>query len=204
MSRTFKVLIFVSTLFIGWILIAPLLANFIIVEKPLEKADAILVLSGSAVFKERTHKAAQIYKSGVSQKVLLSDDGGYSGWSEKEQRNPPFVYLAQQELISQGVAEEDIEILDKQVTGTIWEARNLDTKLKQENWQKVLLITSAYHTRRALWTFEDVVGNDVEIGIVASPTGEETPPPWIWWLSQNGWQLVAGEYVKFVVYWLYY
>lgn len=204
MSRTFKFLIIFSALIIVWIVVAPLLARNLIVEKPLERADAILVLSGSSVFKERTHKAAQIYKTGVAKKVLLSDDGGFSGWSVEEQRNPPFVDLAKQELISQGVAEEDIEILEEQVTGTIWEARNLAAKLGRENWKSVLIITSAYHTKRALWTFEDVVESDVEIGVVSAPTGEETPPPWIWWLSSKGWGLVGGEYVKFIVYWVYY
>lgn len=204
MSGKFKALVVLILLFAVWIFVAPFLATNLIIEKPLEKADAILVLSGSAVFKERTHKAAEVYKQGVAKKVLLNDDGGYAGWSQKEQRNPPFVYLAQQELISQGVAESDIEILEDQVTGTIWEARNLRKKVEEGKLKSVVLVTSAYHTKRALQTFEEVVGSDVKIGIVSSPTGEQTPPPWTWWLSKKGWQVVAGEYVKFVVYWVYY
>jgi uncharacterized SAM-binding protein YcdF (DUF218 family) len=204
MSRTFRISIIFLILFVIWIFIAPFLATNLIVEKPLEKADVILVLSGSSVFKERTHRAAQIYKAGVARKILLSDDGGLAGWSVREQRNPPFVYLARQELISQGVARDDIEVLEKQVTGTIWEARNLREKTEKENWKSVVLVTSAYHTKRSLWTFEEVLGKDIRIGIVSSPTGEETPPPKIWWLSGKGWQFVAGEYVKFLVYWVYY
>lgn len=204
MNWKFKILISLLILFLGWILIAPFLATNLIVERPLEKADAILVLSGSLVYKERTHKAAEVYKKGVAKKVLLNDDGGRAGWSQKEKRNPPFVYLAQQELISQGVAENDIEILADQVTGTIWEARNLHKKVEEDKLKSVVLVTSAYHTKRALQTFEEVLGSDVKIGIVSSPTGEQTPPPWTWWLSKRGWQVVAGEYVKFIVYWVYY
>lgn len=204
MSGKFKALLVLILLFAVWIFVAPFLATNLIIERPLEKADAILVLSGSLVYKERTHKAAEVYKKGVAKKVLLNDDGGRAGWSQKEQRNPPFVYLAQQELISQGVAEDNIEILEDQVTGTIWEARNLRKKVEENKLKSVVLVTSAYHTKRALQTFEETVGSDVKIGIVSSPTGEQTPPPWTWWLSKKGWQVVAGEYVKFIVYWVYY
>lgn len=204
MSRKFKIIAAVLILFFGWIVFAPFLAGYLIIEKPLKKADAILVLSGSSVFKERTHKAAQIYKSGVAKKILLSDDGVKAGWSQTEQRNPPFVYLAKRELIAQGVAENDIEILPGEVTGTIWEARNLEKKLAKENWKSVLLVTSPYHTKRALWIFEQVCGKNADIGIVSGFVGEQTLPPWIWWLSIRGWKDVAGEYVKIFVYWVYY
>ena len=129
MSWKFKVLVLMLILFLGWIFLAPFLATNLIVNKPLEKADAILVLSGSSVYKERTQKAAELYKQGVSRKVFLTDDGISAGWSQSEQRNPPFVELAKQELISQGVAETDIEILKGDVTGTIWEARVLEKKI---------------------------------------------------------------------------
>lgn len=204
MSWKFKIIIAFLILFIGWIFLAPLLAENLIVEKPLEKADAILVLSGSSVYKERTHKAAEIYKKGVAKKILLSDDGGLAGWSVKEQRNPPFIYLAEQELIAQGVAKEDIEFLAPKVTGTIYEARNMRKKIEKEKWRSIVIVTSAYHTKRSLWTFEKVIGRKVNIGINSSPTGEQTPPPYIWWISPNGWRFVAGEYVKFLVYWIYY
>lgn len=204
MSWKFKLSIIVLVLFAVWIIGAPLLANNLIVSKPLEKADAILVLSGSLVYKERTYKAAELYKKGVSRKIILNDDGGRGGWSQKERRNPPFVDLAKRELMLHGVLETDIEVLTDEVTGTIWEAKNLEKRIDKENWKSVLLVTSAYHTSRSLWVFQQVVGGDVKIGIESSPTGEETPPPWTWWLSARGWQVVAGEYVKFVLYWVYY
>ncbi|MGI8669918.1 MAG: YdcF family protein [Aridibacter sp.] len=204
MSWKFRTIICFLFLFLAWIFVAPFLARNLIVEKTLERADAILVLSGSSVYKERTQKAAAVYRSGVSKKILLNDDGGRAGWSQTEQRNPPFVYLAQQELIANGVAAADIEILKPDVTGTIWEARILKKKVEKEHWKSVLIVTSAYHTKRSLWIFEEVLGKDVKIGIVASPTGEQTPPPTIWWLSPKGWSYVAGEYVKFAVYWVYY
>lgn len=198
---------FFLLLFLVWILLAPLLATHLIVERPLAKADAILVLGGSSTYVERTQKAAEIYKNGVAPKIYLTDDGGQSGWSRTEKRNPPFVELARKSLIEQGVPAADVEILEPSVAGTIDEARLFSEKARAANLKSVLIVTSAYHTRRALATFQKILAENeqsVELGIAAPPPGEQTPPPGLWWLSPNGWKFVAGEYVKSAGYWVYY
>jgi uncharacterized SAM-binding protein YcdF (DUF218 family) len=205
LSRCFRIFGAVILLFLVWIFLAPFLAENLIVEKPLARADAILVLGGAATFQERTQKAAEVYRKGISPKILLTDDGGQAGWSQVEQRNPKFVELARKSLIEQGVPAEKIEILQPTVEGTIDEARVFIDKARAENLKSVLLVTSAYHTRRALWTFTKVsAGNDVEIGIEAARTGIQTPTPFYWWLQPSGWKLVAGEYVKSAYYWTFY
>jgi uncharacterized SAM-binding protein YcdF (DUF218 family) len=206
-SRIFKFLVIILALFFVWILVAPFLAKFLIVEKSLDKADAILVLGGSSVYVERTQKAAILFKQGVAPKVLLTDDGRRSGWSRIEERNPPFVDLAKKELIAQGVPAEAIEILEPKVSGTIYEVEVLQKEAKEKNLNSVLIVTSAYHTRRSLWIFEKVFAENniqTEIGIESAMPGQQTPTPFMWWLSPRGWNLVAGEYVKTFYYWVYY
>jgi uncharacterized SAM-binding protein YcdF (DUF218 family) len=207
MSRKLKVFVLLAIFFVVWIVVAPLLANRLIVEKRLEKADAILVLGGSSVYVERTQEAALLYKKGIAPKIFLTDDGERAGWSQEKQTNPPFVELAKESLISQGVPSENIEILSPQVTGTIYEAEILLKKVKDENLDSLLIVTSAYHTKRSLWIFEKVFSDNnlpIKIGIIPAQTGQQTPPPNFWWLTPRGWQLVAGEYVKTLYYWLYY
>lgn len=204
-SRAFKFLSVSFLLFFAWILIARYAAECLVIEKPLERADAILVLSGSSVYIERTQKAAELYKKGVAPRILLSDDGNRAEWSDIERRNSSFVELAQESLIKQGIAPDAIEILPGKVTGTIYEAQNLREKLVETKWKSILIVTSAYHTRRALWTFEQVLARDdlkTEIGIQSPPTGQQTPSMSYWWLSPFGWNVVAGEYVKIVYYWV--
>ena len=190
-----------------WLFLAPLLAERLIVEKTLENADAIIVLGGSHTYVERTQKAAEIFKKGIAPRIFLTDDGEQAGWSQAEQRNPPFVELARNSLISNGVPAENIEILEPRVGGTIDEARLLSEKVKSANLKSLLIVTSAYHTRRALATFQKVFNENnqqVTLGIAAPPTGEQTPPPLSWWLSIFGWKIVAGEYVKSFGYSVYY
>ncbi len=204
-SRTFKFLVGFIFLIALWILLAPFLADRLIVEKPLERADVILVLSGSSAYLERTEKAAEIYKLAVAPKIVLTDDGEKTGWSRSEKRNIPYVELAQRNLIAQGVPNESIEIIKPIGSGTIYEAQAFVEKSRQENWKRILIVTSAYHTRRALQTFANVfAGETVEVGIAAPPPGLQTPLPDYWWLMPHGWNVVAGEYVKSFYYWVYY
>ena len=206
-SRIFKTLIIFLCLFLVWIFAAPYLARNLIIEKPLEKADAIFVLGGSSVYVERTQKAAELFKNGVSEKILLTDDGTHGGWSKLEKRNPPFAELARNELVKLGVPAENIEIFQPQVTGTVYEARNLAEAVKTKNLNSVLIVTSAYHSRRAFWICDKILKENnlaVSLGIVSPETGIQTPPPQIWWLTPKGWEFVAGEYLKSLVYWVYY
>lgn len=204
-SRTFKLAISFIALVVAWIFFAPFLAEHLIVEKQLEKADAILILAGSSVYIERTNKAAEIFKQGIAPKIILTDDGEQTDWSRTEKRNIPYVEMARRNLISQGVSANHIEIIKPVGSGTIYEAQAFEETIKRENLQTILLVTSAYHTRRTHWTFERVFKNySIEFGIVSPPAGQQTPPPDSWWLAPYGWSFVAGEYAKSFYYWLYY
>jgi len=194
-------------IFSVWTFVAPFLAEGLIVQKPLDHADVILVLAGSSAYIERTQKAALIYKNGVAPKVLLTHDGGKAGWSPKEQRNPSYVELARGELVAHGVPDSAIEVLSPESSGTIVEARIAGEKAAERRWESLLIVTSAYHTRRALWTFEHVFaenGIDTKIGIAAARTGQQTLPASYWWLTRSGWRDVGGEYVKSVFYYMIY
>jgi len=204
-SRTFKLLLGFILLIGAWVLLAPFFAERLIVEKKLEQTDAILILAGSSVYIERTDRAAEIFKQGVAPKIVLTDDGEKTGWSRAEKRNIPYVEMARRNLVAQGVPAADIEIFKPDGSGTIYEAQIIKEKAREKGWQSILIVTSAYHTRRALQTFENVLADEnVQIGIVSAPTGQGTPPPFYWWLTAQGWNWVASEYVKILYYWVYY
>ena len=207
LSRSFKILSIFLLLFLIWIFLAPFLAERLIVEKPLERADAILVLGGSSVYLERTQKAAQLFKNGVAPKIFLTNDGTKAGWSKLEQRNPPYVELAEKSLTEQGVPPDAIEILPGVVESTQDEANLLAETAKERKLKSLLIVTSAYHTRRAKRAFEKVFTEKslpTQIGIQAAPTGIQTPSPSFWWFSPQGWQTISSEYMKSLYYWVYY
>ncbi len=203
-SRWFKIVLTALLLISLWVPLAWWLAERLIVQKPLDKADVMVVLGGSATYIERTQKAAQLFEEKVSDRIVLTDDGLQSGWSRTEQRNPFFVELARKELVARGVPPENIEILSPAVSGTKDEADLVGDEVRKRGWQRVLIVTSAYHSRRSLWLFELYAGNEgTEFGVVSPPAGQQTPASFYWWLLPKGWNMVAGEYIKSAYYTLF-
>ena len=205
MNRKLKFALAAAVVLAVWALIAPSLANYLIVERPLPNADAIIVLSGSAAYKERTQKAAELYKRGVAPRIFITNDGGRAGWSRDERKNSPYVELEQRELIANGVAPDAITVLPGEVFGTDDEATVLAAAIEVNPIHSLVIVTSAYHTRRALRTFEKILGGKgVDIGIEHASIGESNPKPEFWWLRLSGCQTVGAEYLKSAVYWAYY
>jgi uncharacterized SAM-binding protein YcdF (DUF218 family) len=173
----------------------------LIVDAPLNHADAIVLLSGSSTLRERATQAAELYQQGRASKIILTNDGGQGGWSQSEQRNPAFYELTIVALRGSGVPESAIEVQHELVASTHDEAVLLKRVSEQERLTSVLLVTSAYHSRRALWTFKRVFRDTkVNVGVSPVPTGIQTPKPKWWWLHVRGWTTVPAEYTKIIVY----
>lgn len=185
----------------AWMLLAWWAARLLVVSAPLEHADAIVVLSGSACLIERTEEAAQLYNSNVASRVVLTNDNLRGTWSSAEQRNPFFYERARDNLVLTGVPQQRIEVIYHPVTSTYDEAQTVRDYAQAQGFKSILVVTSGYHSRRALWTLQRVFkDSNVQVGMRAVDTGIQTPPPLTWWLHARGWQMVAGEYVKSVYY----
>ena len=180
-------------------------AKFLIREAPLDKADAIVVLSGSATFKERTREAAKLFFEGRASRIVITNDNQQGPWSSSDQRNLFFYERSLEQLRNAGVPSQNIEVLMQPVTSTYNEAEGIRDYAKQHGLRSILIVTSAYHSRRALWVFTKVFRDaGVQIGLDAAPPGYQSPPPATWWLRLKGWQQVPNEYLKMVYYLIRY
>jgi uncharacterized SAM-binding protein YcdF (DUF218 family) len=184
----------------GLWLVSWLGARWLIVRAPLDHADAIVVLSGSSTLSERVQHAARLYAEKRAPKILLTTDNRQGGWSTVEQRNPFFHEIATSELNRLGVSSENIEVVRPPVGSTWDEAMVLRDYAKTHNLRSILIVTSSYHSRRALFTFRHFLADDTQIGIDPVETGIQTPRPASWWLHKRGWQLVLVEYLKLIYY----
>ena len=190
---------------VAWVLGAWFAAVSLIVSRPLEHADAIVVLSGSGTFTERTRKAAQLYRAGVARTVIITNDNRQGGWSKVEQRNPYYYERAMAELLMEGVSAADIVVLPDVVHSTHDEVVALRKHAQSVPLKSMVIVTSAYHSRRALSAMQkSFAGTDVKIGVDPVPPGNQTPKPATWWLHPQGWEDVALEYVKSVYYFCRY
>ncbi len=196
-------------LLMAWPFFAWAAAQFLIVRtEAITRADALVVLGGSSAYVERTRWAARLFQAGHAPKIILTNDNERGGWSSAEQRNPFFVERAAAELQQAGVPAQKIEVLPQPVSSTHDEAVLLRRYAEEHHIQSLAVVTSAYHSRRALWTLRRVFdGSNIEVEINPVATGMfdwQTPPPLAWWWTSHGWRAVALEYPKLIYYWLHY
>ena len=198
-----RLLLGAVSLLVLWPVGAWAAARLLIVHEPIEKSDAIVVLSGSATYRERAQHAGELFNAGRANRVVLTNDNLKSGWSSAAQRNPYYHELAKEELKRAGVPDQNIEVMMVPILGTHDEVLKLRDYCEQQNLNSILVVTSAYHSRRALWTFRRVFNDrNKKVGMDPVAAGIETPPPSTWWLHRFGWDLVPREYVKLVGYWV--
>ena len=184
-----------------WPFVAWAAARLLIIEAPLARADAIVVLGGSANYKERARDAARLLQDGRAQRILVTNDNMRGPWSSVEQRNLFFYERALDELRNAGVPDESVEVLMTSVSSTHEEAELVKQYAVEHGLHSVLIVTSAYHSRRALFTFRDFFADtDTQVGIDPVETGIQTPRPATWWLHKRGWELVLVEYLKLIYY----
>ena len=132
------------------ILVGPLVRD----ETP-QKADAVIVLGGGVVTdlkilpwgaQERVQRGVELYKQGYVDKVIVT--GGLvkgHDYTESDIMAPYTEFL--------GVAKEDIFKEDK-AEDTRGNATYSLEIMQENSWEKVLLVTSDFHTQRACHVFE--------------------------------------------------
>ena len=178
-------------------------ARFLIVRTPAAHAEAIVMLSGSATFRERARHVAELYNQKRAPRIILTNDNLRSGWSEVEQRNPFYYERAVAELRQAGVSPHDIEVSLEPILGTYDEACVVRLYCERHQIHSIVVVTSGYHSRRALWTFRHVFRDSgIDVSMDPVDAGIDTPAPATWWLKSFGWEMVPKEYAKLGCYWL--
>lgn len=180
-------------------------AQLLIVRAPLSRADAIVVMSGSATFRERAQHAGALFNEGRAPRIVLTNDHLKSSWSQEEQRNPYYYERSRDELRRAGVPEAQVSVIMVPITSTYDEAIALKEYAEANHLRSLLVVTSTYHSRRVFWTFRHVFqGTGMAIGIDPAEPRIESPAVATWWAHRLGWEMVPKEYVKLLVYWFRY
>jgi uncharacterized SAM-binding protein YcdF (DUF218 family) len=126
--------------------------RWLVVEDPLEKAQAIVVLSGRMPI--RAMEAAKLYRAGYAPKIWLthSTEPGATLEAMGISFGGEDVYNVQV-LMHEGVPADSIRVLQPPIINTADELAAVSTALAQENGTTVIIVTSKVHTRRVriLW-----------------------------------------------------
>jgi uncharacterized SAM-binding protein YcdF (DUF218 family) len=168
----------------------------LIVRRWVGAPDAILVLASHEW--ERLPVAVQMARSYPSAVILLTNVWRPDDWSCYRCAERPDL------LERAGIARNRIRVLPRPVSNTMSEAQAAADYVRTTPVNRLLVVTSPYHSRRALAVFCHVLGADrVEIGVEPA-TRESGARPWTWWAhSYDGWY-VPYEWAALTKYALEY
>ena len=150
-----------ASLILFWVapaLFIPPLERYLVIEPTLQRADALVLMAGSP--RERLPTVVRLYQEGRAPKILMANDGNRGAWSQELQRNLYEVEWAELELLKQGIPAGAIEKLPFSTSGTIHDARHAMDFARGRGLRSLLVVTSDYHTRRTLWSFQQAAGDD--------------------------------------------
>jgi uncharacterized SAM-binding protein YcdF (DUF218 family) len=172
----------VAAFFFAGLIVFLNVGRWLVVEDPLQQADAIAVLTGR--MPSRALEAARVYKQGYAGRVWLthSTEPG----ATLQEFSVPFVgeeSYDKQILMHQGVPESAIQVLDPPIANTADEMKTIGFALREHNKRSVIIVTSKVHTRRVRALWNRIAGNDG--AAIVHGVSDDTFDPAHWWRSTS-------------------
>ncbi len=163
----------------------------LVVEDPLEKSDAIIILSDDNFYADRATRAAEVFRQKLAPVVVAS--------GIRLRPNAGIAELMTHDLVERGVPRESILPFPQDADNTREEAESLQKLVQQKNWKNVIVVTSNYHTRRAKYISGKVFAKDVTIRMAGARDADYDPEHW--WEHRKSVKRFFREIVGFVVAW---
>jgi uncharacterized SAM-binding protein YcdF (DUF218 family) len=169
---TLAALIIIAILATGW---------FVAPQDTLEKADAIIVVSGGNTA-ARTATGVTLWKENWAPKLIFAGAAADGGTSNAA--------VMRRLAVSQGVPPDTTFIEER--SGTTREnAEFLKPVLAAQDVRTAILVSSPYHTRRLKVTFERVYGNSVHFLVYPAPDARWSRSSW--WKNSDTTRLTLSE-----------
>lgn len=156
-----------------------------------QQVDAIVTVSGGDTA-ARTAQAIEMYKNGWADLLVFSG-------AAADKEGPSNAETMKRQAIQAGVTERNI-IVDETSETTRQNAANTSTLFHEYNIHSVILVTSAYHQRRAGLEFGSRAGNNVVI--INHPVPSDSQWSAWWWTTPTGWFLAISELVKIMAFYI--
>ena len=192
---------FLVTLVIVTVFTVPRMASFLVLEKELQPADAIVILMGNTP--ERELEAADIYHQGYAPKMIIVDFSTYSHWllDSLKLRVPKGSENAVSVLGQLDVPVESIHIIPGVVSSTRGEAVAVRSYLQtRTDIDVIILVSSPAHMRRATMLFRRELNKlDHKVNVIPRPssyTNFNTSKRWF--RSRHTVITVMLEYLKII------
>lgn len=160
------------------------LGAYLVQAGPPQKADAALVLAGDG-WGYRVLTAAQLARDGFVPRVLVSGPDGAYGLHECD--------LAIPFAVKHGYPESYFVHMENSARSTVAEARAVLPEIRRMGVQRLIVVTSNFHTRRAGAIFRELAP-DLTILVVAAQDKDFTADGW--WHGRQGQKTFLMEWEK--------
>jgi uncharacterized SAM-binding protein YcdF (DUF218 family) len=160
-------------------------ARALVREDRLAKADVVIALGGDAR-SNRERRAAELYREGWAKKVVVS--GMRIAWGIHT------ADVSTQFVRSLGVPASDV-LAVRDATNTRAEAKALERLMLENKWQSAIVVTSAFHSRRATFTVERAAPG---LQFFSSPVPAVAPEwqPERWWSRRYDMSITVREFIS--------
>jgi len=197
------VLVVATVLFVFSGTILSSIGEFLVVDEPPVRSDAVVVLNTGLEYYSRLIQAADLYRQGFANKVVINGNRKNDVLRELERQGFQACCLWYEESVRilelLGVPRKDvIAISVEEAYDTISEAREVGKALIVAGISSILVTTSKFHTRRARYIWKSLWSNKFNILTVAARSDMFSPNGW--WKSGRQIRWVLAEYGA----WLYY
>lgn len=156
-----------------------------------ETVDAIVAVSGGDTI-ARTDEAIELYRKGWAPLVIFSG-------AAADTSGPSNALAMKRYALESGIPADAILIEEFSQT-TAENAVNTSLFLKDRDIDRIVLVTSAYHQRRANLEFHVRLGEGAVI--LNHPVAEDDQWSQWWFTNVQGWALALSELFKIVLFYV--
>jgi hypothetical protein len=170
LTLTLVVLILAVGVFLG-------VGRWLVVEDPLEKAQAIVVLSGRIPI--RAKEAARLYNAGYAPQIWLTRTNEPA--ASLQEMHIAYIgedFFNSRVLMHEGVPSNAIHVLEPPIDNTADEIRAVANEVSREQSGAVIIVTTKAHTRRVRTLWKELSGGRGRAIVRAAPTDPFAPDHW--------------------------
>jgi uncharacterized SAM-binding protein YcdF (DUF218 family) len=151
--------------------------RWLVVEDPLDKAHAIVVLSGRIPM--RAKEAARLYNAGYAWQIWLTRANEPAASLQKMH----IAYIGEdffnsRVLMHEGVPSNAIRVLEPPIDNTADEIRAVADELGREKGGAVIIVTSKAHTRRVRTLWKELARGRGRVIVRAAASDPFAPDHW--------------------------
>ena len=156
-----------------------------------QAVDAIVAVSGGDT-SARAREAITLYKNGWASQIVFSG-------AALDASGPSNAEAMRRQAMESGVPKDAI-VIEETSRSTAENAQRTQELFAQRGIHKIILVTSAYHQRRAGLEFTKRAG--LQMTVLNHPVATDNQWSHAWWLTPGGWWLAGGEVVKIAAFYL--